>query len=298
MPRASTERGDRDRFRRLIDNSRSAGVTGRRVLAFVADNREMVLASSAAELASKIGTSDATIVRTIQAAGFDGLSDLKRAILASLAPVTTPADNMRRTLRELEKSTAAAIENVRLAHAEGLKQLNSASCREQIVQAVEVLNAAKRIAVFGIGPSAGLAAYAAVSLHRVGRASRTLSATGSMLADQLLDLRSGDALLILAYGRLYGEVSAVFEEAKTLQLPTVLITEANSTPLAALADTVVAIPRGRPEHIALHGATLVGLEAIILSLAAAEPERALHSLDRLSALRKAVVAPGAARRGK
>jgi hypothetical protein len=46
-------------------------------------------------------------------------------------------------------------------------------------------------------------------LTRSGRSSLALSATGSMLANQLLGLRKGDALIILAYGRLYREVTAV-----------------------------------------------------------------------------------------
>ena len=48
-----------------------------------------------------------------------------------------------------------------------------------------------------------------------------------------------------------------------------------------------AIPRGRPGQVALHGATLVGLEAMVLSLAAAKPEAALASLDNLNRLRRA-----------
>jgi DNA-binding MurR/RpiR family transcriptional regulator len=112
-----------------------------------------------------------------------------------------------------------------------------------------------------------------------------------MLADQLLDVRKGDALLILAYGRLYKEVAAVFREAKSLHLPTVLMTESLGTPLAKMADVVVAIPRGRPGSIALHGATLVGLEALVLSLAASKPGDALGSLDRLNDLRKAIAGP-------
>ena len=108
-----------------------------------------------------------------------------------------------------------------------------------------------------------------------------------MLADQLLDLAKGDVLLILAYGRLYREVKAVFTEAKALGLPSVLVTEADDTPLAKLADVCVAIPRGRPGQVALHGATLVGLEGLVLSLAAAKPEAALASLDQLNRLRRA-----------
>jgi DNA-binding MurR/RpiR family transcriptional regulator len=146
--------------------------------------------------------------------------------------------------------------------------------------------------VFGIGPSAALASYVSISLARSGRSSRTISATGSMLADQLLDLHAGDVLLILAYGRLYREVKAVFAEAKALGLTTVLVTEADDTPLAKLADAYVAIPRGRPGQVALHGATLVGLEALVLSLAAAKPEAALSSLDNLTRLRRATEAQG------
>jgi DNA-binding MurR/RpiR family transcriptional regulator len=103
-------------------------------------------------------------------------------------------------------------------------------------------------------------------------------------------LRAGDTLLVLAYGRLYREVKALFTEARALSLPTVLITESDDMPLAKLADVCVAIPRGRPGQVALHGATLVGLEALILSLAAASPDAALASLDNLNRLRRATEA--------
>ncbi len=264
------------------------GAAGRRVATFINQNRQVVLASSAAALGSRTGTSDATVVRTVQALGFAGLGDLKRAILDSTGRASTPADDMRRTLVDLKRSTGQAFDSVLRAHAEGIAVLRSRNCRAQIAAGVQVLDGANRIAVFGIGPSAALAAYVSTSLARCGRRSRTLNAAGSMLADQMLDLGPGDALLILAYGRLYKEVNAVFAEAGRLGLATVLVTEARDTPLARLADVAIAIPRGRPGQVALHGATLVGLEALVLSLAAAKPGDALASLDRLNHLRRAV----------
>jgi DNA-binding MurR/RpiR family transcriptional regulator len=219
------------------------------------------------------------------------LADLKRAILNSDA-ASTPADDMRRTLVDLERATGEALDGILLAHDEGLAVLQSRKCRTQIASAVRTLDGASRIAVFGIGPSAALATYVSTLLARSGRRSRTISATGSMLADQLLDVGAGDVLLILAYGRLYREVKAVFAEAKALRLPTVLVTEADDTPLAKLADVCVAIPRGRPGQMALHGATLVGLEVLVLSLAAAKPNAALASLDNLNRLRRATEAQG------
>jgi DNA-binding MurR/RpiR family transcriptional regulator len=262
------------------------GAAGLRVAKFIDENRQIVLASSAAALGARIGTSDATVLRTIQSLGFASLADLKSAILNG-RPNSTPADDMRRTLVDLDRATGAALDGVLQAHADGLGVLRSKKCRARIAAGVRSLDGAGRIVVFGIGPSSALANYVSVLLARSGRRSRTISATGSMLADQLLDLGKGDALLILAYGRLYREVKAVFAEARLLRLPTVLITEADDTPLAKLADVCVAVPRGRPGQMALHGTTLVCLEALALSLAAAKPEAALASLDNLDRLRRA-----------
>jgi DNA-binding MurR/RpiR family transcriptional regulator len=279
-------------FDRLLRRAHEGlGAAGHRVLKFIDENREIVLASSAATLGSYAGTSDATVVRTVQALGFAGLTDLKRAILDSIGTASTPADEMRRTLGELKKSTGRAVDSVLRAHAEGLSVLRSDACRAQIAAGVHALASSNRIAVFGIGPSAALATYVSTLLTRCGRSSRTLNASGSMLADQLLDLRHGDALLILAYGRLYKEVAAVFAEAKRLSLTTVLVTELNDTALAKLADVVIAIPRGRPGQVALHGATLVGLEALVLSLAAVKPNDALGSLENLNRLRRMIDTP-------
>jgi DNA-binding MurR/RpiR family transcriptional regulator len=274
---------------RLGGASQRLGSAADRVVGFVRENREIVLASSAAELGARTGTSDATVVRTIQALGFAGLPELKDAILDSLAAASTPADEMRRSLVDLEQSTGEALDSVLQTHTEGLEIIRSKACRAQIAAAVQALDAAQRIVVFGIGPSASLATYVSTMLTRSGRSGLALSATGSMLADQLLGLRKGDALIILAYGRLYREVTAVFALAKSLGLQTILLTEAMGTPLARLADVIIAVPRGRPGGIALHGATLIALEGIIFSLAAAKPDEALTSLDRLGALRRAVI---------
>jgi DNA-binding MurR/RpiR family transcriptional regulator len=271
------------------------GAAGLRVAKFIDENRQIVLASSAAALGARIGTSDATVLRTVQTLGFASLADLKSAILKSGA-VSTPADDMRRTLVDLKKATGEALDGILQAHAESLDVLRSRKCRAQIAAGVSALDGAERIAVFGLGPSSALATYVSILLTRSGRRSRTMSATGSMLADQLLDLGAGDALLILAYGRLYREVKAVFAEAKALRLPTVLVTEADDTPLAKLADVSVAIPRGRPGQMALHGATLVGLETLVLSLAATKPDAALASLDNLNRLRRVTEAQSKATR--
>lgn len=263
----------------------SLSPTARRVVRFIDQNRVATLTRSAADLAASTGTSDATVIRTVQALGFDGLSDLRQSLVASLDRQSTPADHMRRTLAETGESTDRAIAAVLDTHREALADLESAEARGQIAAAVSALHRADRIVLFGIGPSAALARYVSILLQRIGRPARTLDATGLALADQLLDLRSGDALLALAYSRPYREVVAVFAEARRLGLPVVLVTDSLASKLARFADVLVPARRGRAERVALHGATLVVLEAVVLGLAAANRTGAMAALERLNELR-------------
>lgn len=272
----------------LAAHAASLSPAGLRIATFIDKNRAAALASSAMDLAASTGTSDATVIRSVQALGFAGLGDLKQALVTSIERSSTPADDMRRTLEDVGESTARAVDMVLEAHAEALEALRAAESRDRIVAAVSALHPAERIAVFGIGPSAALASYIAILLARSGRRSRTLNATGIMLADQLLDLRPGDALLVLAYGRPYREVVAVFGQARRLQLPLVLVTDSPESRLARGADVVLAARRGRAERVALHGATLVGLEALVLGLAAANQKEAMLTLVQLNELRQAV----------
>jgi len=290
-PRANSGPGDTtaDLFRQRVGEvADTLGPTARRVAHFIDQNRLAVLAGSAAELAASIGTSDATVVRTVQALGFSGLEDLRRILLFTMEARSTPADDLRRTLADVGANAARAVDLVLEAHREALATLEAAATRVRIADAVGLLHRVRRICVFGIGPSAALAYYAAMLLARTGRATRVLDATGQSLADQMLDLQAGDGLLALAYSQPYREVSAVFREARRFNIPTVLITDSADSRLAQLAQIVVAVPRGRATRIALHGGTLVALEGLILALAASAPDAAKAAMGRLNDLRAMV----------
>jgi DNA-binding MurR/RpiR family transcriptional regulator len=261
----------------------------RRVARFLEQNPPLALALSASELAARTATSDATVIRTVQALGFAGLPELKRALAAALAgPPPDPGEALRRTLAEAGADAARAVDMVLETQREALEALAAPDSRATLRAAVAALHPARRILVFGLGPSAALARALALLLGRAGRAARALDASGLALADQMLDLAPGDALLVLAYGRAYREVVALFAEARRLGLPLVLVTDSLDRSLARHADVVVPARRGRARRVALHGATLVALEAVALGLAAMDGPRALAALDRLNDLRAAI----------
>ncbi|WP_164868014.1 MurR/RpiR family transcriptional regulator [Rhodovarius crocodyli] len=269
---------------RLRDATANLSPTARRVARFILDNPALALASSAAELAARIGTSDATVVRSVQALGFSGLPELKRAMAGEMA-AGSPAQALRETLAEAGEEAGSAMDLALDTQREAVEALGSPEVRAALRDAVATLHPARRVLVFGIGPSAPLAHYAALLLARAGRAARALDAAGTALADQLLDLAPGDALLVMAYGQPYREVATVFAETRRLALPLVLVTDSLDRSLARQAEVVLPVQRGQAHRVALHGATLVALEALVLGLAALDGPRALGTLDHLNALR-------------
>lgn len=259
-----------------------------RVANYLAQNRAVVLASSAAQIAAQLGTSDATVIRAVQALGFDGLPDLKQALAISLDNRTTPAADMRRTLAAAGENAGRAVDAVLDAHREGMEALQTETGRAAILAAITALHPAARIGVFGIGPSAHLARYLAFQLTRSGRRSYLLDATGWALADQLLNLQANDAVLLLAYGQPYREVQAVMSEVRRLNLPVVLVTDTQTSAMAQEATVVLLARRGRANQVALHATTLIALEAVILGLASADRDSALEQLADLDRLRKLI----------
>src|SRR3954471_22085347 len=96
----------------------------RAVVQFFRHNREEVLVASAATLAAKIGTSDATVIRTAQALGYSGLDDLRRQLADELRVSLSPAARMARTLGAVQQGGASPLDvmiDIHMRALEGLR---------------------------------------------------------------------------------------------------------------------------------------------------------------------------------
>jgi DNA-binding MurR/RpiR family transcriptional regulator len=275
--------------RRLREAHASLSGAERRVAGVILENPAAALASSAAKIAATAGTSDATVTRTARALGFAGLTALRQELAHDLQNAQTPADNLRRTIAASGEDVTAAIALVLTTIQASLGDLLTKT--QTLRQAVQALYPVQRIFVFGVGPTAAIAHYAAAILTRNGRQTKLLDRRGQALADQLLDIGSGDGLLMMAYGTPYREATTTLGEAARLGLPSVLITQSAGTELGRLAGVVVPVPRGKARHAALHSPTLAALEAIVLGLAVSDPAASMKALEKLNRLRAALDPP-------
>ncbi len=256
-----------------------------RVARFVAEQKEAVLLFSAAQIAARLGTSDATVVRTARSLGFDGLSKLREALLADLTGTSSQGSRLRRTLDEVGDDADVALRHVLSIHREATKILAAPEFQHRFSRAVDVLYAARRRHVFGIGPSGCLAEYATLQFNRIGQTTEVLSDSGIGLADKLTRFAEGDALLMIAYAPIYQEVAVTLDAAERSRIPVLLVSDSLGPFVHGRVAEVLPVPRGRADHLAMHGGTLVLIEAMIVALAARNRDAALASLEALSTLR-------------
>ncbi|HVJ33966.1 MAG TPA: MurR/RpiR family transcriptional regulator [Terriglobia bacterium] len=260
-----------------------------RVARFFLTQKESLLLGSAVEIAAAAGASDATVVRTARSLGFDGLADLREAVLGELTSATpSPSNRLRRTLHEAGADAAAALHHVLGTHEESLRVLREPQFARSFTGAVDILAETPRCHVFGIGPSGAMADYATLQFNRIGLPATALSVSGIGLADRLIGLRSGEALLMIAYAPIYREVAVALDRAEQLKMPVILISDSLGPFIGKRARHVLPVPRGRAVNLSMHGATLVTIEALATALAARRRVDALASLEELGALRGAL----------
>ena len=259
-----------------------------RIARFFIDQKQAVLLNSAAQIAQLAGTSDATVVRTARALGFESLSTLRAALLSELTGKPSPGARMERTLAEAGGHAGDVLHHVMGIHDKALEVLRHEQFAVSFERCIDILAGAARRHVFGIGPSGAMADYASLQFNRIGLPTNALSASGIALADRLLWIGKGDAVLVMAYAPLYCEVEVLLEHAARHNVPVILISDDLGPLVADKVAEILPVPRGNADHLAMHGGTMVLIEAMIVALAAKGKDAALDSLDQLSMLRGSI----------
>jgi DNA-binding MurR/RpiR family transcriptional regulator len=260
-----------------------------RVVRFFQTNREEVLIASAAALAAKTKTSDATVLRTAKSLGFASLEELRRSLASELRRSLSPADRLAKTLEEVGDDLQAAFAVALDIHAKALENLSRDISGAQFKAAVTRIVEARRVVVFGIGPSSAMADYFVIQLGRFGLDAASLTRTGLLFADDLQKLRKGDLVIMLAYGRVYTELAALLDKADRIGARKILVTDTLAALLRNRIDLILPVARGRVDMFSMHTATLGLIEALLVGIATKRPRETIESLKSLNEAREKLV---------
>jgi DNA-binding MurR/RpiR family transcriptional regulator len=260
-----------------------------RVARFFAEHREEVAFISAAEIAQRLETSDATVVRAAQALGYDGLPQLKQELRDALRTRATPALRLGRSLEELGDDAAAILEHGLAAHIQLVTEARRTIKPEDFRRAIDVLAEADRIVVFGLGPNGKLAEYFALRLQRTGRETIAFTGRGAALADDLIGFRRGDAMAAFVFDRANAEARTALAQARKRRVPVVLLTDTLALALQGQYKVALSARHGGTGAMQQSAVWMAVAETILFALAARDRPRALETLEEMNALRSQVM---------
>ena len=275
---------------RIAARETSLSPSERRVAEVFRDSREEVLFASAAMLAMKAGTSDATIVRTARTLGFTGLDDLRRAVAAELKAELSQADRLAATLAEAVADPSSVLDRTVAQHVEALSRLSrdlpqgrlpgGGSTSSSGRGASSPSGWARRVPWPTISsPSwGGLASTPGPARGRACSAPMTSTASA----------RATDSSPSPMVGATPSSPRC-WPRAERLGLERVLVTDDLAPEIRGRFDVVLPVARGRSDMLSMHTATLGLVEALLVGVAAQRPDEALASLRRLNLLREGLV---------
>jgi DNA-binding MurR/RpiR family transcriptional regulator len=212
--------------------------------------------------------------------------DLRRTLADELRSSLSPAGRLTRTLGEVGDDLAVAFEVTLDIHLRSLDGLRRSITPKLFATAVQGIADARRIAVFGLGPSSAIANYLVIQLNRFGLDAISLTNTGLLFADDLQKLRDGDLVVILAYGRVYAELTVLLDEVVLRRLRSFLMTDTLGATLRRRVELVLTVARGRADMLSMHTATLGFIEALLVGVAAERPDETIASLNALNEARE------------
>ncbi|MEU8223599.1 MurR/RpiR family transcriptional regulator [Kribbella sp. NPDC048915] len=261
--------------------------TERKVAEHLAAHPQQAAFSSAEELGRATGTSDASVVRTAKALGYDGLPGLKRSLQGQLQTLLTPANRLSASLESFGKEGPESLLRATLRdHIEHLTLAEQNIDTDAFRRAVELVDQARETVVCGFAGLDGVSEYIATHLTRIGHRARVASDTGYRLADRILLLEPDDVVVVMAHNRLIRESRVIIDHCREAGVPVILVTDTLGEALRDEVEVVISAQMSRPGTFTSQAMVLILLEALTIAVAAQDRERALANTERMRQLRE------------
>ncbi|WP_443051347.1 MurR/RpiR family transcriptional regulator [Streptomyces sp. NBC_00234] len=252
---------------------------------------EQLLFASAQELGAASSTSNATVVRALQRLGYAGLPALKRELANDFTSAVPPEVRLKQRIAHVGRDLDSIWGDVFDEARERIDHCRRLTGPEALRRSVTVLAEAHEVFCYGIAASEPGARHLSLALGRIGRRARFVSETGFALADQLLALGQGDAVVIFQPGRRLVELTVMMERARAVGAKVILVTDELGEAYADRVEAVLTAPH-TPTGITAESLTgLLVADALILALATLDETRAVESSHQLTALREQLLNP-------
>ena len=262
---------------RLTD-SRSDLSTGRQnLLQRILDESDETYFLSSRDMGRRYDVNSATIIRTIQALGYEKFADFAHDLREHFVTKITPYSAMKAA--ELTNLTVAD----RVRHSlekdlENLNELRGTVDADRILEIANRINLAQRIVVIGVDFAASLAWSLSYGLVRLGFDADAPVGSSGVIQNRLKIMTPKDLLIAISFGRGLRETIEATKTARRRNVPSFGITNGDATPIAKYCDMHLVTSIARTSFIDSYVAPIAAINAILVACAHSQSERSLEHL--------------------
>ncbi len=251
----------------------------RQLIRAILDNNEETFFLSSHEMAKRYNVDASTIVRTVQALGYERFADFAADLRQHFVKQITPYAVLKAATRE-KRSLPDQIHYCVERDTESLSVLRSSLDAARVVELAKMIHRSRRILVVGVNLAASLAWFLAYGLTPLGIDAEAPVGSRGNLQHKINVLTAKDLLVAISFRRCLRETVESVLRARERGVPTFGITDSATTPIAMHCDDYLLASTSSPSFTGSYVAPMALINTIIVASAHIQPNRSLALLGR------------------
>ncbi|MHD0316940.1 MurR/RpiR family transcriptional regulator [Fusobacterium sp. THCT1E2] len=221
------------------ENYKTLTKVEKKIAEFFVKNPKKVMLLSALDLGKEIGVSDASVLRFSKIMGFNKFNDFKNYIALELSE-TSPDDRIVKNWDNFNSKNDIANKIVN-ADLENIKEFLLNVDFDQVNEAVEMIDEAKKIYFLGIGSSRAISQFMFWHIKRLGFNAECVNEGGLGLYEAFSHIKKGDIVIIFAFPRFLNDEIKAVKLAKEKKAKIITVTSNVFSEISFLSDIVFKI---------------------------------------------------------
>ncbi len=251
----------------------------RKLIQAMLDNPEEHFFLSSRKMAQRYGVDASTIVRTIQALGYEKYDDFVSDLRNHFVTRITPYSVLKSATRE-KRSVQDHIRYCVDRDSENIHALSSNLNFDRVLELAKLIHRSRRIMIVGVDLAAALAWFLAYGLTPLGFDAEAPIGSSGNLQHKIDVLTNKDLLVAISFGRGLRDTVESVLRAKELGIPTFGISDSDTTPIATFCDSYLLATISSPSFTGSYVAPMALMNTILIACAHLQPKRSLALLEK------------------
>lgn len=266
---------------KIIDIKESLPKKQRQLCDYILKNLHSIGLTTIKELASNANVGISTVMRTVNALGYENFNDLRKDIYDESVPSVSKW-TLKKSLTEIQKEGEEVPTTLVQVWKESVNLLNKSldsSLMENFGQAIDLILKSSYINVLGTRPYKTTALYFEVLLGEFYSKIRQLGYDTEVIFDRILQLEKDEILIVFAFEPYTNRIIDAVKLAYELGNNIILITDHISCPVISYASVTLKVEVSEEQFSIIPIIALI--DALVIEIGKRSKEESIKKLKRL-----------------